>query len=69
MEINKNYIPEEILDEAQGDPREAFGIIANRHSNSFGVEMKPNSTVRVDIQRTADQIANDIQAGIDNMNA
>jgi hypothetical protein len=24
----KNYIPEDVLDEAQGDPRTAFGLIA-----------------------------------------
>lgn len=27
-ETSKNYIPDEILDEAQGDPRVAFGLMS-----------------------------------------
>lgn len=36
----KNFIPEEILDEANGDPRSAFGIMATREliASNKGVE-------------------------------
>ena len=46
-EINKNYIPENVLEEASGDPRVAFGLMANEELDAMQQTSKRRQTIEM----------------------
>lgn len=44
---SKNYIPEDVLDEAEGDPRTAFGIMALKELDHVNSNLKKQNSVEM----------------------